>query len=371
MSSSCGGIHPLHAVLLEEHHAALTHRRPGKRPVRASARRVAVSTQSRKAVPVPKVPQLAGVDLIHRLAVDDTVLAAPQPVSLLHHKVHIRHGTQHRHHGGLTVQRPAQRRHYQPIVAHRLQYVQPVHLRRPAPGQRHAVPGGEPSPDVGRADLGTHILHLQPRAAVIPPHHALRPAGVQPQIPRLRLTRRIRPHRIVPQCRAVPVAQGKRHLTAGLSCVLKTSPVGEIPRVDIHLVRPYQQIRAHVHQPLVPVCEHRLGLRPVDIQRRAVHPHQRLPAQKAVRLGQRCHHAAFGPHLQRRIAAAPQILHVPHTARAAAGPPIQSRELLHRQPLAALRLQLRKKHPSAPPNTAAVPSPAPPASPCGSSSPCT
>ena len=174
------GIHPLHAVLLKKDHAAQTRRRASKHAVGASGRRIAVGAQARKAVPVPEIPQLAGVDLVHRLSVDDAVLAAPQAVALLHHEIHVRDGALHRHCRRLAAHRPAHPRHRDPVLVRCLQGIESVYPLRLAAPHGHAVPGGEAPSDTGGRHLGAYVLHLQPRAAVIALEHRLAVRRVHP-----------------------------------------------------------------------------------------------------------------------------------------------------------------------------------------------
>ena len=332
-------VQPLHAVLLEKQHRAQIGRRPGEHAVAAPVGGVAVGGQPGEGVPVAEIPQCAAVHGVDALAVHDAVLAAPQPVAALHHKVHVRHIAPHRHSGGLLPLNGGHRADDDGIVAALQQRPCAVRRSAGAAGEGHAVPGGEARSDACGAELQRGVVHRLPHHAVIA-HQRRAAAGVQPQVAAFGAGGSRRPGGIALVFRAVGAAQGVGDGAGGLDGVFQTAPVAEVLGVDVFLVGPDQQICAHADQLLFTVRQRQIDGQTVDVQRPAVHPDQAVLGGKAVGLVQRRDGLALFPHRQRGIAVPCQVLHPGKGAQRRTAPRVIAPKLADRHALLRWRLEL-------------------------------
>ena len=326
------GIHPLHAVFLEKQRTSQIVRRPGELPVGATGGRIAVGGQSREAVPVFEVPQLAGIDGVHRLAVHDAVFAPPQPVAAFHHIVHVRHGPLHRHRLRLGRQPAGQRRHHQAVLLCGPQLEAAVQRLLPASADGYAVPGPEAHADPGGVKPHAHVVHLHPAVLAILPQGRFLPAGVQPQAAAFRLLRGgVR--RQIPAVRgAVGPTQGEGYLPLGDALIFQAAEIRQVLGVDVQLVRPDQQPRTHADQLLLSLRQHQPRRAAVYIQGVPVHPDKPVLGGQAPGSGNASRYPPGAAHRQGGIPLGAQVLHLPEAALLPSGPPVQSREPIHRHP---------------------------------------
>ena len=169
------------AVLFEEDGGAQIGHCPGKGALAAHAHGVAVGGQAHKAIPVPEVPQLGGIELVDGFPVSPGAkAAAPQPVAALRHKVHVRHLPQHPQspvYGDLPAQDPGD---HQAVLPDLPQSVPPVQVPRPFYG--HAVIEPKAPADARGGEPHIGALHRDPEARGGGPflQHLRAGGGIQP-----------------------------------------------------------------------------------------------------------------------------------------------------------------------------------------------
>ena len=273
--------------------------------------------------PVGKVPQLAAVQFVHGLAVHHAVLAAPDAVLRLAYIVHVRHGPLHRHRAHrLLIGQVDQPHHHDGIVVFGkddLGAVQLVKLRLDrlavtAVGNAadlHAVALFERLSDAHGLNSGVHGGHACPHLRGSAPHHQAvgRLGGVDPEIAARRLLRLGGAD--LPQRFTCGRTQGIGHRAAAGKDRLHATEVGQVLGVHIHLVRPYQQVRAHAHQLLFALAERQPhDLCAVVVQLPAVHPRHGILGQHAARRRELPHHAPCLPALEQWIAVRGHVGHV-------------------------------------------------------------
>ena len=203
-------VYPVQTVFLEENHRAAAHRRPREGPRRPHRHRIAVRGYALVRPPVGGVAQLAAVDFMVCRG------AAPEPVVLLHHKIHLRAGPLHPHLPGLG-QRLLQNARKQDVVRPRVrEYPVPVQPAFLQPAHRHPVQGLQPlaQPRGAHQHIGGGLRNPYPLGLAPGFHHRRIPAGVQPQLPVFGILRRRAALRVLPVGRAVPLGQGHAHRAA-------------------------------------------------------------------------------------------------------------------------------------------------------------
>ena len=281
---------------------------------------VAVGGQPHIAVPVFKIAQLAGIDLVHRLAVHHAVLAAPYAVVALRHKIHVWYAARHGNGACLGDACIFQNTHYHKAVRVRgvdhIAAVQPFPLSRES-GNRHAVILRKSHANTGACNFQVGGGDRRPHAAVGGKLLERRRIGgcIHPQLAVFRPHRRLAAHGVTAVFRSVLFAQRHRHLAGRFHLVLHTAVLAELLRVQPFFVRPDQQIGAHGNE-LLGTHSFRRGQLHIDLiivvyQLCSVHPCHGIFCDDALRTCQRCH---FPPRLartQQRISLSCQVLHVP------------------------------------------------------------
>lgn len=330
MSPLAPGVHPLHAVFLEEYWVPQIAHRSGECPVGASGCGIAVRGQAFKASPVSKIPQLAGVDLIHGLTVRHTVPAAPQSVAALHHEIHLRHSAANGHRrllGCVPCHDPGEDH---PVLPCRLQDLLPIESCRSAAGDRHTVPGGESLPQQVRLQLYAHILQGRPALLAVLPQHRLCSGYIHPQRPLLRILRCPDTLNHAAVGLALRITQADGHSRRCGSFAFQAAVVRQILGIEIHLVGKNDQICAHADQILFPLCQHRPRRLTVYADPRAVHPDQGILRRQAAGLCHRSNQAPCLPRPQGRVSLPAQVPHLTESPDSGCFPAVKAREIRHR-----------------------------------------
>ena len=270
-------VYLVQAVLLKKQHIPQLHCRAGKRPVAAHAHGVAVGRQPSKAVPVGRIAQLAGVNLVFLAA------APPQPVVALHHIVQLRGLALQRHRVGLACRFVQKAHHHNRVVRRLLQQHLAVQVGPHAvqhPAHRHGVTFRQVPANAGGAyhHIGGRYRVPQLGGGAVLFQAVRVAAGTQPVF--CRVLRFGFAHGIIAVRRAVRFAQGKVHSPVR-HILLPNGIHRAVRRVVPHPVREHDQPCPHAHKGFFAIAHIGHGLAAV-IQLPVLRPRQRrLGAQPA------------------------------------------------------------------------------------------